>query len=432
MELLSKIAQFVLMISILVILHEFGHYLPAKLFKIKVEKFFLFFDVKFALFKKKIGETTWGVGWLPLGGYVKIAGMIDESMDKEQMAKPPQPWEFRSKPAWQRLIVMTGGVIVNFLLGWFVFSMILFNYGDRYIPANNLKYGLEIDSIGKTIGFKNGDRILSVDGTPIKKLREARLEILLGDSAVIERDGTEVTLNFDSETKNILIKRQPSLFIPIIEAKIDLVSEGSVAERIGIQKGDIITQVNGLKTSSWSDFKKAITDQKNQSINIKLKRGNTIVTKTSKLDDTGILGVSLDQQGLIVSEEFSLLQSFKQGYHNTKSSLINQVRQVKLMANKEAIKEVRGLVGIVEVMPSSWNFIYFLNILATFSIWLGFINILPIPALDGGHVMFLLYEIIFRKKPNQRVLEIGQVIGFMLVIGLTVFTLGNDLFRIFF
>lgn len=432
MELLLKIAQFILMISILVILHEFGHYIPAKLFKIKIEKFFLFFDVKFALLKKKIGETTWGIGWLPLGGYVKIAGMVDESMDREQMAKPPQPWEFRSKPAWQRLIVMCGGVIVNFLLGWLIFSMILFNYGDRYIPSKNLKNGLEIDSIGKVIGFKTGDKILSVDGKSIKKLRQARLEILLGDKAIVDRNGEKITLTFDSDVKNLLIKKQPELFIPIVEAKIDKVSDKYEAHRIGLQKGDIITKIDDAKVTSWNNFKEHITGKKNQSIKVEILRGDQLITKIANLDETGILGVTVNVDSILVEEEFSFLSSLKQGYHNSINSLVNQVRQLKLMINKEAIKEVRGLVGIVEVMPSGWNLPYFLYILASFSIWLGFINILPIPALDGGHVMFLLYEMISRKKPSQRVLETGQIIGFVLVMGLTLFTLGNDLFRIFF
>jgi len=385
MELLLKIAQFILMISILVILHEFGHYIPAKLFKIKIEKFFLFFDVKFALLKKKIGETTWGIGWLPLGGYVKIAGMVDESMDREQMAKPPQPWEL-------------------------IFSMILFNYGDRYIPSKNLKNGLEIDSIGKVIGFKTGDKILSVDGKSIEK----------------------ITLTFDSDVKNLLIKKQPELFIPIVEAKIDKVSDKYEAHRIGLQKGDIITKIDDAKVTSWNNFKEHITGKKNQSIKVEILRGDQLITKIANLDETGILGVTVNVDSILVEEEFSFLSSLKQGYHNSINSLVNQVRQLKLMINKEAIKEVRGLVGIVEVMPSGWNLPYFLYILASFSIWLGFINILPIPALDGGHVMFLLYEMISRKKPSQRVLETGQIIGFVLVMGLTLFTLGNDLFRIFF
>ncbi len=430
MELLSKIAQFLLMISILVILHEFGHYLPAKLFKVKVEKFFLFFDVKFALFKKKIGETTWGIGWLPLGGYVKIAGMIDESMDKEQMAKPPQPWEFRSKPAWQRLIIMTGGVIVNFLLGWFVLSGLLYTHGDTYIPTDGLKNGVAVDSIGKLIGFKTGDKIISVDGKPIKRLMEARVEILLGDEAIIERDGQQIKLQFTPENKKLLLKTQSQIVGPRIGSVIDTVLPNSKALEAGLLKGDEIISANGVDTRLWTNLVNEITAHKNDTLQLQVLRNNLTVNKTVVLDSTGKLGIGPSFEGLYTTDTIGLLESIPAGLNKAIWTLSFQIRQFKLFFNKdtEAYKEMHGPVGIVKQMNPEWNATRFWSQLAMFSLWLGFVNILPIPALDGGHVMFLLYEIITRRKPSQRVLEIGQIIGFLLTMGLMLFiTVFNDI-----
>lgn len=430
MELLSKIAQFVLMISILVILHEFGHYLPAKLFKIKVEKFFLFFDVKFALFKKKIGETTWGIGWLPLGGYVKIAGMIDESMDKEQMAKPPQPWEFRSKPVWQRLIVMTGGVIVNFLLGWFVLSGLLYTHGDTYIPTAGLKNGVAVDSIGKLIGLKEGDKIISVDGKPIKRLMEARIEILLGDEATVERDGQQIKLQFTAENKKLLLKTQSQIIGPRLYAKIDTVLPNSKALEAGIVKGDEIISANGVNTELWSDLVKEITAHKSKELQLTIRRDNALLEKTVVLDETGKLGVGPSFEGLYTTESIGFFESIPAGLQKAVWTLSFQIRQFKLFFNKdtEAYKEMHGPVGIVKQMNPEWNATRFWSQLAMFSLWLGFVNILPIPALDGGHVMFLLYEMVSGRKPSQRVLEIGQIIGFLLTMGLMLFiTVFNDI-----
>ena len=430
MELLSKIAQFVLMISILVILHEFGHYLPARLFKIKVEKFFLFFDVKFALFKKKIGETTWGIGWLPLGGYVKIAGMIDESMDRDQMAKPPQPWEFRSKPAWQRLIVMCGGVIVNLLIGWFVLSGLLYTHGETYIPTKGLKSGIEVDSIGKIIGLKTGDKIISVDGKPIKRLMEARVEILLGDQAIVERNGSEVILDFTPEHKKLLLQTQSQIVMPRIEAVIDSVRPNTIASSTEIQKGDRIISANGKNTFLWSDFAKEITTHKNDTLSLQILRNGAIISKTAILDDEGILGVYPAYENLFTTDEYSFSESIPAGLNKAIWTLSFQIRQFKLFFNRktEAYKQMHGPVGIVQQMNPEWDSTRFWSQLAMFSLWLGFVNILPIPALDGGHVMFLLYEMISGKKPSQRVLEIGQIIGFLLTMGLMLFiTVFNDI-----
>jgi len=430
MELLSKIAQFILMISILVILHEFGHYLPAKLFKTKIEKFFLFFDVKFALFKKKIGETTWGIGWLPLGGYVKIAGMIDESMDREQMAKPPQPWEFRSKPAWQRLIIMTGGVIVNFLLGWFVLSALLFTHGETYIPTTGLKNGVQVDSIGEVIGLKTGDKIISVDGKPVKRLLEARVEILLGDQAIVEREGQEVVLNFTAEHKKLLLKTQSQIVMPRIESVIDSVEPNTTALSIGLLKGDRVTSANGKDISLWSDLVEQIAARKNDTLQLQILRNGQTLHKTAFLGGDGRLGIGPALSNLYTTDKLNFLESIPAGFKKAIWTLSFQIRQFKLFFNKdtEAYKEMHGPVGIVKQMNPSWDATRFWSQLAMFSLWLGFVNILPIPALDGGHVMFLLYEIISGRKPSQKVLEIGQILGFLLTMGLMLaITVFNDL-----
>jgi len=434
MDVLFKIGQFILIISILVVLHEFGHYLPAKLFKTKIEKFFLFFDVKFSLFSKKIGETTWGIGWLPLGGYVKIAGMIDESMDREQMAKPAQPWEFRSKPAWQRLIIMVGGVVVNFLLAWLIYTCLLINNGDTYMPTSKLTYGIAVDSIGKSIGFKTGDRILKVDDREIKKMSQATLEVLLGDSVLVERDGKKETIILTDEDKKLLFSNVQSQFIgPRLKARIGYVKEGSIAEKLDLQLGDEVVGTNGKETPFWRDWAKAIVESRGDTIKMKINRAGQLLTKQAYLPEEGRLGVAPEYKELFVTDDYSVASAIPAGFGKTIEALSGQVRQFKVIFNTktEAYKKVSGPVGIVEMMPTEWSSTFFWSFLAMFSVWLAFVNILPIPALDGGHVMFLLYEIISGKKPSQRVMEVGQIVGFVIVMGLMLVVFGNDIWNLF-
>lgn len=434
MDILFKIGQFVLIISILVILHEFGHYIPAKIFKTKIEKFFLFFDVKFALFSKKIGDTTWGIGWLPLGGYVKIAGMVDESMDRDQMALPPQPWEFRSKPAWQRLIIMTGGVIVNFLLAWIIYTCLLVNNGDTYMPTRNLTYGISVDSIGLAIGFKTGDRILSVDDREIKKMNQATIEILLGDSVVVERDGQQETIVITDEDKKLLFANVQGQFIgPRLLSKIGYIKEGSLADKLELQLGDEVVSTNGKATPFWKDWASEIIASRGDTIRMQIKRGVQLLEKATYLPEDGRLGVAPEYKELFVTDEYSIANAIPAGLTKTLETLSGQVRQFKIIFNTktEAYKKVSGPIGITEMMPTEWNSTFFWSFLAMFSVWLAFVNILPIPALDGGHVMFLLYEIISGKKPSQRVLEIGQIAGFVLVMGLMLVIFGNDIWNLF-
>lgn len=433
MELFIQIVQFILIISVLVILHELGHFIPAKYFKTKVEKFYLFFDVKFSLFKKKIGDTVYGIGWLPLGGYVKIAGMIDESMDTEQMKSEPQPWEFRSKPAWQRLIIMLGGVTVNFFLAWFIYTMLLFNNGDTYIPADSLKHGILIDSIGEQLGLKTGDKILAIDGKKSKKFTDAVLDIILGDEVTVKRDGKEITVPLSAEGKEAVFSTQGRNFLGYRQkATIDSVVSGMVAEKAGVLKGDEIVAVNGQKTAYWNEFVGVIKKSPEKEIELEVLRNGQPKTLQMTVPEEAAIGVVLNREDLFVTDSYSFGAAIPEGFNKTIEVLTKQIRQFKVIFNTKtgAYKQVKGPIGIVEMMPKQWNWTFIWNFMAMFSVWLAFLNILPIPALDGGHVMFLLYEIISGRPPSEKVLEKGQIIGFVILMGLMAIVFGNDIWNI--
>ncbi|PKB42345.1 regulator of sigma E protease [Cellulophaga sp. RHA19] len=433
MELFIQIVQFILIISVLVILHELGHFIPAKYFKTKVEKFYLFFDVKFSLFKKKIGDTVYGIGWLPLGGYVKIAGMIDESMDTEQMKSEPQPWEFRSKPAWQRLIIMLGGVTVNFFLAWFIYTMLLFNNGDTYIPADNLKHGILIDSIGEQLGLKTGDKILAIDGKKSKKFTDAVLDIILGDEVTVKRDGKEITVPLSAEGKEAVFSTQGRNFLSYRQkATIDSVVSGMVAEKAGVLKGDEIVAVNGQKTSYWNEFVGVIKKSPEKEIELEVLRNGQPKTLRMTVPEEAAIGVVLNREDLFVTDTYSFGAAIPEGFNKTIEVLTKQIRPFKVIFNTKtgAYKQVKGPIGIVEMMPKQWNWTFIWNFMAMFSVWLAFLNILPIPALDGGHVMFLLYEIISGRPPSEKVLEKGQIVGFVILMGLMAIVFGNDIWNI--
>jgi len=433
MTLAIQIVQFVLIISILVILHEMGHFLPAKYFKTKVEKFYLFFDVKFSLFKKKIGDTEYGIGWLPLGGYVKISGMIDESMDTEQMKQEPQPWEFRSKPAWQRLIIMTGGVIVNFLLAWVIYTMLLFNNGDTYIPSDNLKYGILVDSIGEQLGLRTGDQILQVDDKKTRKFRQAVLDIILGDEVTVKRDGQEITVPLSDEGKETVFATQGKNFLGYrSKAVISKVIDTSAAKRAGIMAGDEIVAINGSPVTFWDEFTTIIKSSPNKQLSLEVTRDGVLETIPLTVPKEGKIGVYPDIEDLWVTDDYGFFEAIPAGYKRTIQVLTDQIRQFKVIFNTKtgAYKQVKGPIGIVEMMPVTWDWTFFWSFMAMFSVWLAFLNILPIPALDGGHVMFLLYEIISGRKPSEKVLETGQIIGFVILMGLMLVVFGNDIWNI--
>lgn len=436
MDILIKIAQFVTIISVLVILHELGHFIPAKLFKTKVEKFYLFFDPWFSIAKKKIGDTVYGIGWLPFGGYVKIAGMIDESMDKEQMKQEPKPWEFRSKPAWQRLIIMIGGVVVNFLLAWVIYSSLLIANGDSYIPIDKLKHGIYVDSIGEKLGLKTGDKIVSVDGKKLKKYNKAYLDLLLGDEAIVNRNGKEVKVMLTDEGKKSVLESKGKRFLELRQTPaIGAVAEGYAAQAAGIETGDIIKSVNGTPIQFWDELVAQVKQRKNTTINIEVSRNNNTLPLQLKVPDSAIIGIGKSNvalQKLVIKDEYSVLSSIPAGFNQTITALTDQVKQFKLIFNSkvQGYKQVKGPIGIIEVMPSTWNWGFFWNFMAMFSVWLAFLNILPIPALDGGHVMFLLYEMIVGKAPSEKVMERGQIVGFIILMGLMLLVFGNDIFNL--
>ena len=433
MTVIIQLAQFIFIISILVILHELGHFLPAKYFKMKVEKFYLFFDYKFSLFKKKIGGTEYGIGWIPLGGYVKISGMIDESMDMEQMKLPPKPWEFRSKPAWQRLIVMIGGVTVNFFLAWFIYSAMLVYYGDNYLDNTKLENGIYVDEIGEKLGLKKGDKIVSIDGEKLIEFKDAPIDILLGDKMTINRDGQNIVIVLKDEVKKLVLENQGKRFISeAISTKIVKVGKGYSAEKGGLLEGDEVTMINDKKIAYWQDLVTEIRSNKNKNLKFLVNRNGQIKELNIHVPDSMIVGISPDVTSIkkaYITDEYDIIASIPKGFEKTIQSVTKQVRSLKLVFNKQVkgYTQMRGPIGIVDVMSPTWDWAFVWSFMAMFSVWLAFLNLLPIPALDGGHIMFLLYEMISGKKPSDKVMEIGQVIGFIFVMTLMVFVIGNDI-----
>tara|TARA_B100000927_G_scaffold291728_1_gene296251 strand:- start:4930 stop:6288 length:1359 start_codon:yes stop_codon:yes gene_type:complete len=448
---LIKAAQLILSLSILIVLHELGHFIPARLFKTRVEKFYLFFDPWFSVIKKKIGDTEYGIGWLPLGGYVKISGMIDESMDKEQMAKPPKPWEFRSKPAWQRLIIMLGGVTVNLLLGVFIYSMILYTWGgDPYIENNNLKNGLVFSDFAKEIGFKDGDKILSVDGEKIDRtytngMSRAKVVKMMAVrdeafSVMVERSGVETEIKIgDNFIKDLKDKNVGPLFapnsLPDNQLIVKSVTKNSNAESAGLLKEDIIVSVNGLEGKHEGYLLIAeINKNKNKNISLVVERLGSLIYLDVLVSEEGKIGFMFEQDVLKSSlDKFSLFGSIPAGYEKTKFELENYIAQFGLLFNSknELGGDVGGFASIGNMFPPSWDWRVFWELTAFLSIMLAFLNLLPIPALDGGHVVFLLYEIIVGKPAPEKVMEYAQITGFILLMSLVLYANGNDIIKLF-
>ena len=443
MEIVIKLSQFLLSLSLLIILHELGHFIPAKIFKTRVEKFYLFFDVKFSLLKKKFGETEYGIGWLPLGGYVKISGMIDESMDKEQMALPPQPWEFRSKPAWQRLIIMLGGVTVNFILAFIIYIGMAFVYGDNYIDNNSLKDGIWVTSpVVENTGIKTGDRIVSVDGKKVERfVPSVSLDILTSKVVVIERNGEEKTINMpvnfigkflDSDKKGVITLRMPFV--------VGGLSDTSKNKEV-LKAKDIIVSLNGTPIKYFDQASSLLNANKGKKIPVVVLRNLKETPLTVQVNNEGKLGVglgSLTEDNLkklgyytISKEKYSFFESIPVGIDKGKEQLVGYGKQLQLIFNPDtgAYKGVGGFAAIYNIFPSSWSWEVFWNITALLSIMLGVMNLLPIPALDGGHVMFLLYEMISGRKPSDKFLENAQMVGFFLLITLLLFANGNDIYK---
>lgn len=435
------IGGLILSLSILVILHEMGHFIPAKLFKTRVEKFYLFFDPYFSLFKKKIGETEYGVGWLPLGGYVKISGMIDESLDTEQMKEEPKPWEFRSKPAWQRLIIMLGGVTVNFLLGCFIFGMLLFTYGEKYLPTENAKYGIVTDSLGRELGLQDGDFILAVDTMQLKKFSPATVtkQIVLNEAKelTVRRDGESVKIPIDPKFVQILSSysyKNFSLFAPRVQFIIKGIPKNSDNADSGLESGDRVVSVNGAPTPYHHQAFRAITSQKNARLELGIERNGQTLSIPVQTNEQGKIGVELKthmDQFEIERQAYSFAESIPAGFSKGYHFIADQLKAFALMfrGKIKASDSLGGFGTITKLFPEEWNWEVFWNVTAMLSMILGFMNLLPIPALDGGHVMFLTYEAITGRKLSDKFMEYATLVGFILVIALLLYANGLDVWR---
>ena len=442
MDIFIKLSQFLMSLSLLIILHELGHFIPAKLFKTRVEKFYLFFDVKYSLLKKKIGDTEYGIGWLPLGGYVKISGMIDESMDKEQMALPPQPWEFRSKPAYQRLIIMLGGVTVNFILAFIIYIGMAFAYGDTYIANADMKDGLLIENQAMlNAGFKTGDKIISVDRTKIMKFdNDINMKVVLGKEILIERNGTQQTIKMPIDFIDQLSKFEKGTLLDIRRPfVIGAVTDESTNKEL--QAKDVVVTLNGQAAKYIDQAKTILENNKGKTISATILRDQKEEQIQVTVNNKGMLGVSLaglsfasmEKLGYykVSQQEFGFLESIPVGIIKGKNQVVGYGKQLKMIFSPStgAYKQVGGFKAIFDIFPSTWSWETFWNITALLSIMLGVMNLLPIPALDGGHVMFLLYEIISGKKPSDKFLENAQMVGFVLLISLLLFANGNDIYK---
>ena len=435
-EFFIKAAQLLLSLSILIVLHELGHFIPAKLFGTRVEKFYLFFDVKYSLFKKKIGETVYGIGWLPLGGYVKISGMIDESFDKEQMQKPPQPWEFRSKPAWQRLIIMLGGVTVNLLLGFFIYMMVLFVWGKETLPQENIPLGLEPTALIQEIGFEKGDKILDVDGKKLDYVLDINKMLLLRpiEKIKVEKlDGSISEINIPENIGNDIFQSgQINSFIPLYSATIDSIVIDSPALYSGMQSGDKVVSINNEIIYDYTSFTNWLANNSDDIIDVEVERGASKYTLSIDRNDDGTIGVIKTNGGIeTINVKLGLADSIKQGFDYGYWTLYEYVAQFSFIFTKKGAQQLGGFGTIGNLFPAKWDWKGFWLSTALISIILAFMNVLPIPALDGGHVMFLIYEMVTGKRPSDKFMEVSTMIGFFLLIAIVLYANGNDLFRAF-
>lgn len=438
METAIKIIQLLLSLSLLVIIHEFGHFIFAKIFKCRVEKFYLFFDYKFSLFKKKIGQTEFGIGWIPFGGYVKIAGMVDESMDKEQLSQAPQPWEYRSKPAWQRFFIIIGGVMMNIILAMCIYIGMTFAWGKQYIKTTDVPQGFAFSQTAQDMGFRNGDNIITIDGDSTENFLAIPHDILLGDKRIVEilRGGQKMTLQIsDSMIKPMLSDRQfISLRMPFV---VDTADQGTPAEAAYLQRGDRLIAADSTPMAYLDEFRDYFAAHKEDSVRLTVLRGSDTVTTMVVPDLDGRIGalVNADVMSLykISAKEYSFFEAIPAGISTGVDKIGEYIQQLKVIFTPEtgAYKEVGGFIAMGKIFPSAWSWPVFWNITALLSIMLAVLNILPIPALDGGHLVFIIYEMITRRAPSQKFMEVAQYVGFFLIIALVLFANGNDLFKLF-
>jgi len=435
------IGQLILSLSILVVLHEFGHFLPAKWFGCRVEKFYLFFDPYFSLFKKKIGETEWGIGWLPLGGYVKISGMVDESMDMEALKEEPKEWEFRSKPAWQRLIIMLGGVTVNFILGFLIFAGMLFYWGTQTLPSANAVNGIYVGELGELYGLQNGDHVLAIDTMQLKTFGEQAVkEQILFNAArtlTIRRDGQEMKIQLPDSLQRNLTKeayKNKRLYSLPRFAIVDSIREGSVAERSDLRKGDKILAINNLPVEWLQDLIKELKKNTNQTVNLTVDRNGQSVAVPVTLTENAQLGMYTfdDNNYEFVQREYSLGEAIPAGFDQGITALADQGRAVKQMisGNIDASDSVGSFITIGRAFGGVWSWPRFWKLTGLLSLILAVMNLLPIPALDGGHVMFLLYEVVTGRAPSDKFLQVATTVGFVLVLALMAFAIFNDISKV--
>lgn len=433
-----QVAQILFILSVLVILHEFGHYITARWFKVRVEKFYLFMDAGFSLFKKKIKDTEWGIGWLPLGGYVKLSGMIDESMDTEQMNQEPQPWEFRSKPAWQRLIIMLGGIIVNILLAWFIYTTMYATVGKKYISTEVLQQnGLAFGEVGQKAGFKNGDKIVSVDGEFQENFNRMIMDVLFSSEVVVNRGGQNVTLNLsDEQIKNILDKEGRNFVQARSSAtKIDSIIKNKEADKAGLKVGDSILAVNNNKVAFFDEFSTAVKQHINDSVTLKILRGVEEKEIKVKVNNEGKLGFSVKHavnDKFFVQQKMSFLEAVPAAIKESWSLLVYNVKSFKLILRPAtgAYKQVKSPIGIARQLPDAWDWEFIWNFTALFSIGLAFMNLLPIPGLDGGHALFTTVEMITGKKLSDKAAGYVQTFGMVILLILMALTFGKDIYQL--
>jgi regulator of sigma E protease len=431
---LIKAIQFLLSLAIIVFLHELGHFIPAKFFKTKVEKFYLFFDWPYSLVKKKIGETVYGIGIIPLGGYVKIAGMIDESMDTEHLEKEPEPWEYRSKPAWQRLIIISGGIIVNLILGFAIYMMVALVWGKTVLTNENLPAGFEVAEVMKSYGFNDGDKILKVNGDDIENVIDINKFLFLRDinSVTVERyNGIKENISIPENIGTIMFENGAiNAFVPLVPAVIDSIVPDSPAYNASLAKGDKIIKVNGNDIIKWQDFTELVKLNTSSNISVEIERGGDVISKLIPLNEDKKIGVSVLLPKIVPTKiEYSFFESINEGYQMAYWTLTDYIGQFKYVFTKKGASQLGGFGAIGSLFPATWNWKGFWETTALISIILAFMNALPIPALDGGHAMFLFYEMLTGRKPNDKIVGYAQMLGFFLLIALVLFANGNDLYR---
>ncbi len=437
-QILIKTAQLLLSLSILVILHELGHFMFARLFKTRVEKFYLFFNPWFSLFKVKKGETEYGIGWLPLGGYVKISGMIDESMDKEAMKLPPQPYEFRSKPAWQRLLIMLGGVLMNFLFAIIIYVGVLYAWGESYLPTENVKYGVVVNETGKKIGFETGDKILTVDNQYIENFNKIIPTIVLDNAKTVqvERNGRKMDVEITDSDLALLLKSKGiwEERLPM-DVVIDKFSKNSPAKEVGMQVGDEIKGINDELFGFDDEWKSALKSNIGNTVSINIVRNGNAMKIPVHIGETALLGFVYPVNYLdyfdLKTIKYGFFESIPAGIKRGIETTGDYLKQFKLFFKKEtkAYESLGGFATIGNIFPGRWDWYSFWNMTAFISIILAIMNLLPIPALDGGHVLFLIGEIVTGRKPNEKFLEYAQIVGMVLLLALVLYANANDIIK---